>query len=329
MQHVGVIGGGAWGTALAASAVRAGRRATLWALEPEVVEAVNLRHENAVFLPGVPLDPAVRATADMAEAVAADAVLMVCPAQHMRAVSARAVAAGARGPLVICAKGIEQDTLMLMSDVLAETAPGVPVAVLSGPTFAGELARNLPTAVTLAADDAVLGAALIEALGHARFRPYQSHDVVGAQIGGAVKNVLAIAAGIVAGARLGDNAGAALITRGLAEIMRLGDALGADRATLMGLSGLGDLVLTCGSIQSRNMSLGKALGEGRRLADVLGERRSVAEGVFSAVAVAALAERKGIEMPICAAMDRVLNRGATVAEEIEGLLSRPFKLETV
>jgi glycerol-3-phosphate dehydrogenase (NAD(P)+) len=329
LNHIGVIGGGAWGTALAASAVRAGRRVTLWALEAEVVDSVNTAHENPLYLPGIPLDPALRATADMAEAAAADAILLVCPAQHMRSVSARLVQAGASAPLVICAKGIEQKSLSLMSGVLADTAPDAQVAVLSGPTFAAELARNLPTAVTLAAADDGLARALIEALGHNRFRPYQSGDVIGAQIGGAVKNVLAIASGIVAGARLGDNAAAALITRGLAEIMRLGEALGAQRETLMGLSGLGDLVLTCGSTQSRNMSLGKALGEGRTLAEVLGERRSVAEGVYTASGVAALAARHGIEMPICAAMDRVLNHGAAVADEIEGLLNRPFKVETV
>ncbi len=329
MNHIGVIGGGAWGTALAASAVRAGRKVTLWALEPEVVEAVNSSHQNPLFLPGVPLDPALHATCDLAEASSADAVLLVCPAQHMRAVSRQVVAAGATGPLVICAKGVEQHSLQLMSGVLADTAPGAPLAVLSGPTFAAELAKNLPTAVTLAARDGGLARDLIAALGHNRFRPYQSGDVIGAQIGGAVKNVLAIASGIVAGARLGDNAAAALITRGLAEIMRLGEALGAQRETLMGLSGLGDLVLTCGSTQSRNMSLGKALGEGRTLAEVLGERRSVAEGVFTASGVAALAARHRIEMPICAAMDRVLNHGAAVTDEIEGLLSRPFKVETV
>ncbi|MEN3952752.1 NAD(P)H-dependent glycerol-3-phosphate dehydrogenase [Iodidimonas sp. SYSU 1G8] len=329
MHHIGIIGGGAWGTALAASAVRAGRKVTLWALEDEVVSAVNIRHENTLYLPGIPLDPALRATGDMAEAAAADAILLVAPAQHMRAVAGQLVDAGADAPLVICSKGVEQKTLALMSDVLSDVAPGADIAVLSGPTFAAELARNLPTAVTLAARDEALGGRLIEALGHNRFRPYLSHDVVGAQIGGAVKNVLAIAAGIVAGARLGDNAAAALITRGLAEIMRLGQALGAQRETLMGLSGLGDLVLTCGSTQSRNMSLGKALGEGRALAEILGERRSVAEGVFTASGVAALADRHEIEMPICGAMDRVLNHGAVVTDEIDALLSRPFKLETL
>ncbi len=329
LNHIGVIGGGAWGTALAASAVRAGRRVTLWALESEVVAAVNSEHENPLYLPGIKLDPALRATGDMEEAAAADAILLVCPAQHMRAVSAQVVDAGADAPLVICAKGVEQKTLQLMSEVLADTAPGHPVAVLSGPTFAAELAKNLPTAVTLAAHDEDLARALIEALGHNRFRPYQSGDVVGAQIGGAVKNVLAIASGIVAGARLGDNAAAALITRGLAEIMRLGAALGAQRETLMGLSGLGDLVLTCGSVQSRNMSLGKALGEGRKLADIMAERRSVAEGVYTASGVVALAARHHIDMPICGAMDRVLNHGAAVGDEVEALLSRPFKLETI
>ncbi len=329
LNHIGVIGGGAWGTALAASAVRAGRRVTLWALESEVVAAVNGAHENPLYLPGIKLDPALRATADMAEAAEADAILLVCPAQHMRAVSAQVVEAGADAPLVICAKGVEQKTLRLMSEVLADTASGHPVAVLSGPTFAAELAKNLPTAVTLAAHDEDLARALIEALGHNRFRPYQSGDVVGAQIGGAVKNVLAIASGIVAGARLGDNAAAALITRGLAEIMRLGAARGAQRETLMGLSGLGDLVLTCGSVQSRNMSLGKALGEGRKLADIMAERRSVAEGVYTASGVVALAAKHGIDMPICGAMDRVLNHGAAVGDEVEALLSRPFKLETI
>ena len=329
LNHIGVIGGGAWGTALAASAVRAGRRVTLWALESEVVAAVNGAHENPLYLPGIKLDPALRATGDMQEAAAADAILLVCPAQHMRAVSAQVVDAGADAPLVICAKGVEQKTLRLMSEVLADMAPRARVAVLSGPTFAAELAKNLPTAVTLAAHDEDLARALIEALGHNRFRPYQSGDVVGAQIGGAVKNVLAIASGIVAGARLGDNAAAALITRGLAEIMRLGAALGAQRETLMGLSGLGDLVLTCGSVQSRNMSLGKALGEGRKLADIMAERRSVAEGVYTASGVVALAAKHGIDMPICGAMDRVLNHGAAVGDEVEALLSRPFKLETI
>lgn len=330
LNHIGVIGGGAWGTALAQSAVRAGQQVTMWALEDEVVQAINTTHENPAYLPGAGLDPALKATGNLADIAVADAVLLVCPAQHLRRVSGEFAAfAHPSVPLVICAKGIEQNSLDLMSEVLAEAAPGHPVAVLSGPTFAIEVAENRPTALTLAADDTVLGAALVTALGHSRFRPYQSDDVIGAQVGGAVKNVLAIAAGIVAGARLGDNAAAALITRGLAEIMRLGVALGGQRETMMGLSGLGDLVLTCGSTQSRNMSLGFALGEGRSLQDVLGERQSVTEGVYTAAAVAALAARHHVDMPICTAMDRVLNHGASVATEIDNLLSRPFKAEWV
>ncbi len=330
MQKIGVIGGGAWGTALAATAATAGRDVVIWAREADVVGAINDRHVNDVFLPDIPLDPAIRATRDLPEASDADAILLVSPAQHLREVGKQVVeAAGPVTPLVICSKGIEQNTLMVMSEVLSDVAPRQPLAVLSGPTFASEVARNLPSAVTLAADDKGIGNALVEALGHSRFRPYQSHDVVGAQVGGAVKNVLAIAAGIVAGARLGSNAAAALITRGLAEMVRLGLALGGERETMMGLSGLGDLVLTCSSTQSRNMSLGKALGEGRDLGDILGERNSVAEGVFSASAVAALAEKHSIEMPICTAMDRVLNQGAMVSAEIDALLSRPFRTETL
>ncbi|MDA0338776.1 MAG: NAD(P)-dependent glycerol-3-phosphate dehydrogenase [Proteobacteria bacterium] len=327
-EHIGIIGGGAWGTALATSAVRAGRKATLWALEDGVVGAINDHHRNDDYLPDVALDPALRATGEIDVAAAADALLLVCPAQYLRRVAADASATARPGvPLVICSKGIEQSTLMLMSDVLADVAAGHPVAVLSGPTFAREVANNLPCALTLAVSDDTLGHELLDALGHNRFRLYLSQDVVGAQIGGAVKNVLAIAAGIVAGAKLGDNAAAALITRGLAEIMRLGEAMGARRETLMGLSGLGDLVLTCGSTQSRNMSLGMALGQGRTLQDVLAERNSVAEGVFTAVGVAALAEKYKVDMPICSAMDRILNHHAPVAEEIQGLLDRPFKLE--
>lgn len=328
MQRIGVIGGGAWGTALAAASKQAGRDVVLWAREPEVVEAITAENENSVFLPGIALDPAIRATGDIGEACAVDAILLVCPAQHLRSVSKDLKdTIGAKTPVVICAKGIEQESLMLMSDVLAETLPDSPVGVLSGPTFAAEVAQNKPTAVTLAIKDDGIGEALVQALGHARFRPYLAHDVTGAQIGGAIKNVLAIASGIVAGSRLGDNAAAALITRGLAEIMRLGLALGAKSHTLMGLSGLGDLVLTCSSLQSRNMSLGAALGEGRKLADVLAERKSVTEGVYTASAVVNLAAKSGVEMPISQAMDRILNQDSPVGEEIERLLSRPFRSE--
>ncbi|QCO15367.1 NAD(P)-dependent glycerol-3-phosphate dehydrogenase [Azospirillum brasilense] len=328
-RRIGVIGGGAWGTALALAALRAGREALLWAREPAVVESVNAARENRDYLPGVALPAALRATGDLGEAAACDAILLVTPAQHLRSACAGLAAHLQPGtPLVICAKGIELDSHALMSEAAAAALPaGTPLAVLSGPTFAAEVARGLPTAVTLACADAALGARLVEALGSRTFRPYLSDDVVGSQIGGAVKNVLAIACGVVEGRKLGDNARAALITRGLAEITRLALALGGRPETLMGLSGLGDLTLTCSSLQSRNMSLGAALGAGRTLAEVLAERRSVAEGVYTAAAVVGLAGKRGVDMPLCAAVDAILNRGAGLDATIDGLLSRPFREE--
>ena len=326
---IGVIGGGAWGTALAASAARTASDVRIWALEPEVADAINTSHENTTFLPGIALDPTIRATNDIADMAGCDALMLVSPAQHLRTVGTQVcAAAGPDVPLIICSKGIEISTLELMSDILEEVAPQNPIAVLSGPTFAAEVAQNKPSALTLACADDALAESLANMLGHSRFRPYLTDDIIGAQIGGAVKNVLAIAAGIVAGAELGDNTAAALITRGLAEIMRLGDMKGSRRETLMGLSGLGDLLLTCGSTQSRNMSLGKALGEGKTLEEVMSTRKSVAEGVHTAKAVARLAEENDIDMPICLAMNRVLHHDASVAEEIEALLARPFVIET-
>lgn len=331
IRSIGVVGGGAWGTALALAALRAGRDTLLWAREPSVVDAINSARENTDYLPGVTLPDGLNATTDLARIGACDAVLLVAPAQHLRAVCANLAPHLRPGvPAVICAKGIEIETQALMCDAVEAALPaGTPVAILSGPTFAAEVARGLPTAVTLACRDAAVGSRLVEALGSLTFRPYHTDDVVGAQVGGAVKNVLAIGCGVVAGRRLGDNARAALITRGLAEITRLALRLGARPETLMGLSGLGDLTLTCSSLQSRNMSLGVALGEGRTLNEVLGERRSVAEGVYTARAVAALAERLGVEMPICAAVDAILNKGAGLDETIHGLLSRPFREETL
>jgi glycerol-3-phosphate dehydrogenase (NAD(P)+) len=232
-------------------------------------------------------------------------------------------------PLVICAKGIEQASGALMSEVLAQELPGRPQAVLSGPSFAAEVARGLPTALTLAAEDAALGAALVVTLGSRAFRPYLSDDPLGVQIGGAVKNVVAIACGIVAGRRLGDNARAALITRALAEIVQIGRAKGARAETFMGLSGLGDLLLTCTSAQSRNFSLGLALGEGKTLAGALGGRQSVVEGLYTASAVVAMAAGAKIDAPIATAVDAVLNRGADIGVTIDGLLARPFRAESV
>ncbi|MFY8092100.1 MAG: NAD(P)H-dependent glycerol-3-phosphate dehydrogenase [Niveispirillum sp.] len=330
MRRIGVIGAGAWGTALAMAAARAGAEVILQAREAEVVASVNTRHENSLFLPGIPLDPAIRATDSLSVAADADAVLLVTPAQHLRT-ACRALKPDLKpgAPVVICAKGIEIDTGSLMSEAAQAELGDQPLAVLSGPTFAAEVAKGLPTAVTLAIQDAALGHQLLAALGGRTFRPYLSDDLVGAQVGGAVKNVLAIACGVVHGRNLGDNARAALITRGLAEIARLGNRLGARAETLMGLSGLGDLTLTCSSLQSRNMSLGAALGQGRTLADVLGERRSVAEGVFTARAVTKLAAAQGVDMPLCQAVDALLNHGADLDAIIDALMTRPFKTETV
>jgi len=330
MQHIGIIGGGAWGTGLAQVLRRAGRDVVLWAREEEVVMAINRDHANPLFLPGVDLEKGIRATADLAAASRAEALLLAVPAQHLRALAARLAPLLPAGvPAVICTKGIEEGSGALMSEVVAAALPGTPLAVLSGPSLAGEVARGLPTAVTLAAADAALGQRLIRALGTREFRPYYSDDLVGAEIGGAVKNVLAIACGIVVGRGLGDNARAALITRGLAEMVRLALAKGGKRETLMGLSGLGDLTLTCSSPQSRNHSLGVGLGQGQTLDAIIGARRSVAEGVASAAATVALAQRLGVEMPIVAAVDAILHHGAPIETAIAALLARPFKPEAV
>ncbi len=328
MERIGVIGAGAWGTALALAARRAGREVVLWARDPELAAEIETRHENPRYLPGVPLDPEIRATASLAEVADCDALLLVTPAQALREIAGQlAPHLALARPLVVCSKGIERGSGQMMTEVLAEVLPGRAVAVLSGPTFALDVARGLPTAVTLAAEDAALGAGLVKALGSRAFRPYLSDDVVGAQIGGAVKNVIAIACGIVTGRQLGDNARAALITRGLAEIARLGQAKGARPETLMGLSGLGDLTLTCTSTLSRNYSLGVKLGEGETLEALMAGRRSVAEGVFSAGATVALAEKLGVRMPISGGIDAILNRGAPIEAAIEALLARPFRAE--
>ncbi|TVR98462.1 MAG: NAD(P)-dependent glycerol-3-phosphate dehydrogenase [Rhodospirillales bacterium] len=324
MQKVGIIGAGAWGTALAIVAREAGRDVCLWAREREVVAAVNDHHENPLFLQGVALDPAIRATHDLGEAGAADMVLLAVPAQFLRGVLSEASPAWPdRLPAVVCAKGIERDSCLLMSEVVAEVVPAAPVAVLAGPSFAGEVARRRPTAVTLACADAGLLQTIASALNTTLFRIYAHDDVVGAGIGAAVKNVLAIACGIVEGRGLGESARAALITRGLAELARLARAKGARTETLMGLACLGDLVLTCTSMQSRNYALGVALGRGESLDRFLAGRRSVAEGAFSASSVSALARRHGLDMPICFAVDTVINHGADIDAVIADLLARP------
>ena len=296
--------------------------------EAEVVAEINASHTNAVFLPGVALDPGLEATTELARIAALDVVLMVAPAQHVRAVAAALAGHLPQGkPLVLCAKGLEQATGKLLGEVIDETIPHATQAVLSGPSFAADVARGLPAALTLAIAEETLGEALATALGSRSLRIYWSSDTVGVQLGGAVKNVLAIAAGIVDGKGLGASAHAALVTRGFAELRRFGDALGARPETLMGLSGLGDLLLTCGSAQSRNMSLGRALGQGQTLEAVLGSRRSVAEGVYTAAAVARVAADKGVDMPICRAVSAIVEGKLTVDQAIEALLSRPQRAE--
>lgn len=326
-MKLGVIGGGAWGTALAQVASTGGRETLLWALEPDVLETVNARHENIVFLAGVPLNPAVRATSDLSDLNTCDALLVVTPAQHMRAVLE--CAPDCDKPLVVCSKGIEEKSGHLLHQVAKEVCPGARVAVLSGPTFAHEVAKGLPTAVTLAAEDAELAEQLRDRIAQPTFRIYLSDDVAGAEIGGAVKNVLAIACGVVEGKRLGQNARAALIGRGFAEMTRFGLALGARRETLAGLSGLGDLVLTCSSTSSRNYSLGVGIGEGRPAAELLADRKTVAEGAFTAPVLARLAHDNGIDMPIVDAVDALIAGRADVEQVLGALLSRPPRAEAI
>lgn len=326
-MKLGVIGGGAWGTALAQVAATGNRETLLWALEQEVVEAINHRHENTAFLPGIALNPSVRATSDFGDFEECDALLVVTPAQHMRAVLEQAPH-GSK-PLVLCSKGIEEKSGELLHQVAKDACPKSEIAVLSGPTFAHEVARGLPTAVTLAAEDVGLGKLLRDRIGQPTFRIYLSDDVAGAEIGGAVKNVLAIACGVVEGKGLGQNARAALIGRGLAEMTRFGMAFGAKRETLAGLSGLGDLVLTCTSASSRNYSLGKGIGEGRSAAELLADRKTVAEGAFTAPVLARLATEKGIDMPIVEAVDALVAGRANVDDVLGALLSRPARSEAI
>jgi glycerol-3-phosphate dehydrogenase (NAD(P)+) len=328
IDSVGIIGGGAWGTALAQAMRRAGRDVVLWAREPEVVAAINSRHVNEVFLPGVALDKGVRATSKLGDAAACDALLLVAPAQHVRAIARELKPALRPGqPVVMCAKGIEQATGKMMGDVLGAELPHIVPAVLSGPSFAADVGRGLPAALTIACADEATGQLLAERLGSPMFRLYWTNDLVGVELGGAVKNVLAIAAGIVDGQGLGASAHAALVTRGFAEMRRLGKVLGARPETLIGLSGLGDLILTCGSPQSRNMSLGRALGRGESLTHALAGKLAVTEGVYTAAAVRRIADDKRIDMPICAAVCDIVDGRTSVKDAIGQLMQRPLKAE--
>ncbi|MDA0340593.1 MAG: NAD(P)-dependent glycerol-3-phosphate dehydrogenase, partial [Proteobacteria bacterium] len=311
IERIGVVGGGAWGTALGHLVAKAGRQSLLWARDPKIVASINQNHENPAYLKDIPLAPDLKASADLAEICRSDAILLVVPAQAVRTtLETMAAIDTAPAPVICCAKGLEIGSGLMMSEVAAQSLATHPFGCLSGPTFAAEAIRGVPTAATLAIADTALGAEIARAIGSPTFRPYVSSDVIGAEIGGAVKNVLAIGCGIVEGRGYGDNARAALITRGLAEMARLCAAKGGRPETLMGLSGIGDLTLTCNAMQSRNFSLGCALGQGRSLADVLGARRSVAEGVDTAAAVMALTKDCAIHLQISAAVDAIVNRGA-------------------
>lgn len=325
--HVAVVGAGAWGTALALVAARAGRNVTLWSREPEVTNAILTMSENAIFLPGVPLPNNIVATANIMEVGSAQAILLAAPAQHLRAVAtdlARAITPGT--PLVLCAKGIERSSGKLLTEVLREAAPRAEPAILSGPSFARDVAHDLPTAVTIAAKTDI-AFRLVATLAHAGFRPYASEDMTGVALGGAAKNVYAIGCGIVAGMGLGENARAALLTRSFAELCRLGAALGARSETLMGLSGLGDLVLTATSLSSRNYSFGFKLGEGKAATDLAAPGNPLAEGVETAAALVARGARHTIELPVAETIADILAGKLSLADAIPRLMARPLKAE--
>jgi glycerol-3-phosphate dehydrogenase (NAD(P)+) len=321
IQHISVLGGGAWGTALAQTCSRAGRSVMLWEHEPGNAAQLETKRESK-FLPGVRLDDGIKTTRDLAEAAKADALLLVVPAQAMRSVCTALTKLLRDGtPVITCAKGIEHGTHKFMTEVIAECAPQAVPAILSGPSFAADVARGLPTAVTLAAADAKIAGALAKAMASASFRPYHSTDIRGVEIGGAIKNVLAIASGIVTGRGLGASASAALTTRGFAELVRFGKAFGAKPATMMGLSGLGDLILTCSSPQSRNFSFGVALGKNEKPGG------NLAEGAFTAPVLLEMAHEKKVDMPISSAVAALLAGQMNVDEAIESLLTRPIKSE--
>jgi len=325
IQRIAVLGGGAWGTALALTCARAGRQVMLWEQEPDNAASLEQKRESR-FLPGVRLDNGIKVTRDLAETASSNAILIVVPAQAMRSVITSLAKSNAeRTPLIACAKGIEHGTHKFMTEIIAECAPRALPAILSGPSFAADVARGLPTAVTIAATDAKVALDLAHALNAGTFRPYHSTDVRGVELGGATKNVLAIAAGIVTGKGLGASALAALTTRGFAELVRFGKACGAKTETMMGLSGLGDLILTCGTPQSRNFSCGVALGKGER--PETAAHGKLAEGVFTAPVLLEMAREKNVEMPISAAVAAVLAGKMRVDEAIESLLTRPLKSE--
>jgi glycerol-3-phosphate dehydrogenase (NAD(P)+) len=325
-ERIAVLGAGSWGTALAHAALRAGRDVTLWSRDANAAEAIAATRANPL-LPGIAIDKKIAVTSSLTDALKADAILAVVPAQSLRSLAGLiAPSLGADTPVISCAKGIERGTHKFMTEIIAEAAPRAIPAILSGPSFADDVARGLPTAVTLAAADETIAADLAQALGSATFRPYHSTDLRGVEIGGAAKNVLAIATGIVSGRGLGASAAAALVTRGFAELVRFGRKLGARPDTLTGLSGLGDLVLTCSSPQSRNYSLGLSLGKGMSSDDAR-KATKLAEGAFTASVLAEMAQQHGVDMPITSAVAAVLDGTMNVDEAIASLMTRPFRAE--
>jgi glycerol-3-phosphate dehydrogenase (NAD(P)+) len=330
VHHTAVIGAGAWGTALALAAFRAHLKTSLWSISLDEVEAINQQHENVSRLPGIPLDPSLRATSDPQEISNADSIILAPPAQFMRSTCATfKKILPSHVPLIIASKGIENGTALLMSEVIREFFPKNPLLVLSGPSFASDVAKELPTAVTLAAEDISISQKMASLLSSQYFRLYASEDIIGAQLGGACKNIIAIACGIIEGRGLGDNARAALVARGLTEIARLGCAMGANLETFLGLSGVGDITLTSLSAQSRNKTFGLSLGRGESLEELLAKKVVLTEGVFTVSGTVKLAEKYSVEMPITFAMDTLLNKGGMFETLIKDLLSRPLTIEGI
>jgi glycerol-3-phosphate dehydrogenase (NAD(P)+) len=329
MEKIGVIGAGAWGTALSQNLANSGHDILLWAREPEVVESINSKHENTMFLPNIRLNEMIRATGDREDMGECDFFLLMVPAQHVRSALKDFNEIIGDKPVVIGAKGIELESGMLLSDVAKEIIPGTPIGFISGPTFAAEIARGLPCAVTLAMSDKSIGDEIVQSIGSRTLRTYLTDDLVGAQLGGAVKNVIAIACGVVEGRKMGESARCALVTRGLAEMARLAKAMGGQKETLMGMCGIGDLMLTCSSMQSRNFSLGYALGEGKTVEEVLGKRIAVTEGVHTAKALRVMARNNAVDMPISRAVNDFLTEGAKIDDIFESLLDRPLRRENI
>lgn len=330
MKTVGVIGSGAWGTALAQALHSPNLRVTMWTRDQDLAHTISHTHTNPVYLAGAPLNPEIQATSTLSKVLAADIVFLVVPTQYLRDACRAAAPLWKTGtPAILCSKGIEIATGHLASTIVEqELPPQTPLAVLSGPSFARDVVRGLPCAITLACAETRLSQDLTQVIGNQTLRPYHTSDVIGTEIGGAIKNVLAIACGILDGKALGESARAALLTRGLAEMTRLGVALGGRPETFMGLSGIGDLILTATSMQSRNFSLGVALGEGQTLDEIIAQRKAVTEGVATAAAIAQLAKKHNVEIPICTAVCRILHENENIDSMINACLARPFRSET-